>query len=218
MDDRIWNVFLSLQGDDENTPPPSKDIVASFEGTENFLTDYDVFNYFPLRDGREIIIIGAGSGAEVKSFINHGYYVTGICLHNSDKKFAKNEYGIDLIIEDMHNMKSISSESFDGVYSYHSLEHSIAPILVIFEIRRILRYYGKLLFFVPYPGTNDETGEQHYSVLREDHWKHLLKLAGFDNIQIDNIEGNMSVKARKSGDTYCNGARLERRIRLIRGD
>ncbi len=67
MDDIRWKAFLSLQGNDENTSPPNKDIVIPLKDVEKILNDFDVFSHFPLLQYKNIIIIGAGSGEEVVS-------------------------------------------------------------------------------------------------------------------------------------------------------
>lgn len=215
MDERRWRIFLSLQGNDENTSPPDKDIVIPLKDVEKSLNDFDIFSHFPLPKFKNIMIIGAGCGGEVVSFLNRGYNAKGICLHHSDKKFAKNEYGVDLIIEDMHDMASISSDCYDGVYSYHSLEHSVAPIIALFEIRRILKIDGKLIFIVPSPDSDDEIGIQHYSVLREKHWEHLLEIIGFGDINVNKISGvpigNITIEARKINKD-CPGTYFEKEI------
>ncbi|MDD3474286.1 MAG: class I SAM-dependent methyltransferase [Candidatus Dojkabacteria bacterium] len=214
MNEKLWNVFLSLQGNDENTPVTNKEIVRPFNLTYKILNELDVFNYFNIKEYNKILIIGAGDGAEVFSFKIRGYDTIGITWHNSDKKYAEINYKINLLIEDMHNMKSIQSESFDGIYSYHVLEHSIAPLIALYEMRRVLKDKGKILCVVPLVGTDNETGLQHYSVLRNEHWKHLLNLIGFDNIEITKLNGryvkdSILIKAIK-GNRDCPGTYFDK--------
>lgn len=217
MNNKKWEIFLSLQGNDRDTPPPSKDIVRPIETTEKILTDNKIFDYFPIQEYKNIIVIGAGDGGEVVSLLNHGYHAIGTTWHHSDKKFAYDNYGIDLIIEDMHDMKTIKTGYYDGIFSYHVLEHSISPIIALFEMKRILRKNGRLLSIVPSPGINEDIGTQHYSVLRSEHWKHLLELIGFKNIQIDIIKDNIIMKAMK-GDKDCPGKHFEIEINKLNVD
>jgi SAM-dependent methyltransferase len=212
MDNRKWDIFLSLQGNDESTPPTNKDITTPFIHKYRELKESNVFEYFNQPEYDKILIIGAGDGAEVMSFMCRGYNVIGTSLHNSDKKFAKEYYNIDLAIEDMHDMKSIPPNSYDGIFSSHSLEHSVAPLIAIYEMRRVLRIGGKVLCSLPGIGTELETGLQHYSVLRNEHWNHLFNLIGFDNIDIRSSSAGITIKATK-GQRECPGKHFEKLLR-----
>jgi SAM-dependent methyltransferase len=212
MDNRKWNIFLSLQGNDENTPPTNKDIVTPFIQKYKELKESNVFEYFNQPEYDKILVIGAGDGAEVMSFMCRGYSVIGTSLHHSDKKFAKEYYNIDLMIEDMHDMKSIQSNSYDGIFSSHSLEHAISPLIAIYEMRRILRIGGKVLCNLPTIGSELEIGIQHYSVLRNEHWNHLFNIMGFDSIEIKSSNSGITIKAIK-GQRECPGNYFERSLK-----
>ena len=203
-----WNIFLTLQGNDEKTPSTSKDIITPLEDMRGRLIHYDIYNYFNLPECKKILVIGAGDGGEVKLLKEKGYDVIGTTLHWSDKKFAKNFYDVDLSIEDMHNM-SFQHETFDGIYSFHSLEHTISPLIALFEIKRVLKKDGKLYITVPQSGTSNETGIQHYSVLTETLWKHLLDIIGFKDIQVYSESGNTIMKATKDDKKECPGRCFE---------
>lgn len=218
IDKKRWNIFLSLQGNCKKSPSTSEDIITPLEDMRGRLIHSGIYNYFDLFNNEEtnektnektkILVIGAGDGGEVKLLKEKGYDVTGTTLHWSDKKFAKNFYGVDLSIEDMHDM-SFTHETFDGVYSNHSLEHSVSPLIALFEIKRVLKKNGKLYINVPQSGTGNETGIQHYSVLTETLWKHLLDIVGFKNIQVYSESGNTIMKAIKDKYRDCPGKQFE---------
>ncbi len=207
-DKKRWNIFLTLQGNCENSSATSKDIITPLEHVKGRLIHSDIYNYFNLPDYKKILVIGAGDGGEVKSFKDNGYNVTGTTLHWSDKKFAKSFYDVELSIEDMHDMSFIH-ETFDGVYSHHSLEHSISPLIALFEIKRVLKKDGKLYVNLPQSGTGNETGLQHYSVLTETLWKHLLDIIGFKDIDVHSESGNTIMKAIKDKYKDCPGKHFE---------
>lgn len=208
MDNKKWNIFLSLQGNDKNTSATDKNITTPINQKYNEIKGLETFNYFNQPEYNKILIIGAGDGAEVISFMCEGYDVIGTTLHHSDKYFAKDSYNIDLLIEDMHDMTSLKSNSFDGIFSSHSLEHSISPLIAIYEMRRVLRDNGKIMCSLPAIGSELETGLQHYSVLRNEHWKHLFNLIGFDNIDIKPSSAGITIKATK-GNRICIGTHFE---------
>jgi SAM-dependent methyltransferase len=212
MDQKKWDVYLSLQGNDENTPATNEDITTPFVQKYRELKELNVFEYFNQPDYNKILVIGAGDGAEVISFMCRGYDVIGTTMHYSDKYFAKEYYNIDLVIEDMHDMTSIQSNSYDGIFSSHSLEHSIAPLITIYEMRRVLRLGGKILCVLPTIGTDLETGLQHYSVLRNELWNHLFDIIGFDDITINSSCGGITIKAIK-GNRDCVGTHFERSLK-----
>ncbi len=208
-----WNIFLTLQGNNESTSATSKDITTPLENMKERLNHYNVDNYFGV--SKKILVVGAGDGSEVKVLNEKGYNTTGTTLHWSDKKFAKDFYGIDLEVEDMHKM-SFPKETFDGVYSHHTLEHAISPLIVLYEIKRVLTKNGKLYIIVPQSGTSNETGIQHYSVLTETSWKHLLDIVGFKNIEVYSESGNTIMKATKDAHRICPGKQFEIEIENLK--
>jgi len=52
-----------------------------------------------------ILEIGAGSGSETKALMDAGYKVTGITFGKDNIRYAKENYDIDLIEMDMHNLE-----------------------------------------------------------------------------------------------------------------
>lgn len=207
-DKRRWNVFLTLQGNDERTPATSESIITPLEHMRGRLTHSELYDYFNLNNCKKILVVGAGDGGEVKLLKEQGYDVVGTTLHWSDKKFAKNFYDVELYVEDMHDMSFVRN-SFDGIYSSHSLEHAISPLIALFEIKRVLKNNGKLYINVPQSGTGNETGIQHYSVLTETLWKHLLDIIGFKDIKVWSDGSNTTMTATKDEYKECPGKHFQ---------
>lgn len=203
-----WNVYTSLQGNDDTAPISSIEIVAPTEKVCKKMFKNGVFEFFNSINDKKILVVGAGHGAEVYNFIKNDYDTSGIILHESDKKFAKEHFNIDLILEDMHNM-SFEHDIFDGVYTRHTLEHSISPLISLFEIRRVLKPNGKLFLIVP-PDELSSYGIQHYFVLRKEHWIHLLDILGFDIIYAEE-DDDIIIKAFKT-NKECPGKHFEKEL------
>jgi SAM-dependent methyltransferase len=76
--------------------------------------------------------------------------VTGV-EYEASKQALASEYGYPVLALDMHKLGTIPDDSYDVVYSSHTIEHSYNPILVVEGIRRILKPGGKLVVVLPYP-------------------------------------------------------------------
>jgi ubiquinone/menaquinone biosynthesis C-methylase UbiE len=94
--------------------------------------------------------------------------------------------GIDLVHHDINNniVKCDAHEllfldkEFDIIFSSHTLEHTLSPLICLLEMNRVLKNDGDLIIGVPlYPGF---VYPGHNYVLTEGGWKHLIQQAGFD--------------------------------------
>jgi len=78
-------------------------------------------------------------------------------------------------ITDAHNL-SYHGSQFDIVFSSHLLEHTIAPILCLEEMKRVLKDDGDIILGLPlYP---EFIYDGHNYVLPEGSWKHLFTRIG----------------------------------------
>lgn len=71
-----------------------------------------------------------------------------------------------------------ADNSFDLIFSRHSLEHSPMPLLTLMEWYRVSRSWLGLV--VPSPDWYGYTGRNHYNVLHFEQWKNLLDNAGWN--------------------------------------
>lgn len=89
------------------------------------------------------------------------------------------------ILADIHNLRSIRSNTFDGIICTEVLEHAYNPFIAVKELRRILKPKGKIFFSAPfmypyhhwapkepYPGLEKVDDYYRYTEMG---WKHLLK-------------------------------------------
>lgn len=92
------------------------------------------------RDGARVLCVGCRNGLELDSFRAAGFDdVVGIDIFSQRP---------DILVMDMHAM-TFADDSFDVVFSSHSLEHALDPQLVARELVRIARDGAVLAVEVP---------------------------------------------------------------------
>lgn len=113
-----------------------------------------------LNQGGTFLDVGCGAGqfvALVKNALNAKS--TGVTFsHDEIKAAAKNN--ISLIHSDMHEINS-ENGAFKVVYAGHVIEHSVSPLVALFEWRRVLADDGYLMIWSPvgrdFKGDDDGT-------------------------------------------------------------
>ena len=122
---------------------------------------------------KKILIIGDAFGQESKHLASLGFQnITSTIKHEREAKVGKP------VICDIHDLP-FAEGSFDFVYCSHVLEHSIAPMIALKEIHRVLKSGGDGLFWMPYADASmNET--YHYSCFRPMIWKNLIAKTGLD--------------------------------------
>lgn len=118
------------------------------EGQKRFI-HMNILNSFP--QNTRILDVCCGDGVGLNVFKESGYEnVTGIDFEETKVLKAK-ETGYNVFRLDFHDLSPLESNSFDLVYSSHSLEHAYNPALVLSHFHRILDHNGKLIIVLPYP-------------------------------------------------------------------
>ncbi|MDZ4660843.1 MAG: class I SAM-dependent methyltransferase [Pseudomonadota bacterium] len=146
-----------------------------------------------IRDGKLLgehktfLDVGCGAGqfvALVKKELNAE--ATGVTLSKDEIQTAQKN-SVSLIYSDMHDINS-SDGSFQVVYAGHVIEHSVAPLVALFEWRRVLAQNGYLLIWSPvgrdFKGFDDGTVvygcSDHLLTPTEWQYKWMFHLAEFD--------------------------------------
>lgn len=153
----------------------------------------DVFdNWFkPYKNIKTLLDVGCGDTAFMKErFESIGIEYTGVALKTNNPN--------------VHNMDfsflNFDDNSFDIIFSRHSLEHSPMPVLTLMEWYRVSKSW--LCLILPNPITYGWAGLNHYSVMHPNQVEFLLERAGWNIIWSDFNEPSelryMCEKIRKS--------------------
>ena len=131
---------------------------------------------------RSVLDVGCGQGFCQYPFERHGVTYEGVAL-GGDVEIAQ-QLG--------HNVKKMDfsfldypDNSFDLIFSRHSLEHSPMPLITLMEWARVsTNWLGVIL---PAPEWYTYAGRNHYSVMNMEQVKNLLNVAGW-NVMWENID------------------------------
>lgn len=141
-------------------------------------------NWIPKLVGcKTVVDMGCGQVAPQGAFEQYGVTYLGVAI-GRDVVVAKSE-GKNVINEDM-TFTDLETNSFDLVYSRHSLEHSPFPLLTLMEWRRVAKNW--LMLILPRPEHFGRVGKNHYSVFFRDQWIAMLERAGWQVIWEDDSE------------------------------
>ena len=164
-----WNGYLDELMDDVY-PSPADD------GHTALLTNYmgRWGKYF--KGAKNVLDVGCGDDAIAEPFFRGlGISYLGISIGaNVDLLASK---GRCVVNTDFNFLSDFVSESFDLVFSRHSLEHSPAPLLSLMEWHRVSSKYLGLI--VPNPADTTFVGRNHYSVANSHQMVWWLRRAGW---------------------------------------
>lgn len=127
---------------------------------------------------KNVLDVGCGEGATQDIFKVWNVEYEGVCL-GEDYLIAR-EKGRNVKKMDFSFLE-YPDNSFDLIFSRHSLEHSPMPLLTLSEWARVSRQW--LGVIVPSPEWYGVKGSKnHYYVLYPDQWVNLLENAGWNVI------------------------------------
>jgi SAM-dependent methyltransferase len=107
------------------------------------------FMLFPRpENGRRLLELGCGSGAQLKVLAEAGWDVSGVELGASAARYARERLGLNVHQGSLESAR-LPSASFDVVVASHVLEHIPDPAAASVEIARVLRPGGRLYVSVP---------------------------------------------------------------------
>lgn len=129
---------------DRTKPNPNKSASKDL-----FKQSIPFINKIPLDRITSVLDVGMGYGFHCEYFTQLGKKVTGLTVHLTDtlKKEAKSK-NYKVVEMDMHFL-DFPPESFDLIWSHHSLEHSFSPLFALREWFSVLRPGGYLAITVP---------------------------------------------------------------------
>lgn len=160
------------------------------------MLNYAIGKYPP--EGPAILDVGCGQGAALERFTAAGFRPVGITLNEADLE-ACLALGYDVRLMDQSFLE-FAGESFDLVWCRHCIEHSFAPLFTLSGFRRVLKAGGTLYLEAPAPDTcsKHQSNVNHYSVLGQSMWSELIRRAGFELLEVLNI----NIRLRAGLDTY----------------
>lgn len=126
---------------------------------------------------KTVLDVGCGTGFLQETFESFDREYTGITLGEDflvAKGLGRNVYNMDF------NFLEFPDNSFDLIFSRHSLEHSPFPLLTLMEWYRVSRDF--LFLVLPTPSAYGWGGQNHYSVMELEQAKFLLNRAGWKHI------------------------------------
>lgn len=128
----------------------------------------------------KLLDIGCGDGQLLRVLSERFPNLTLSGLTASEEERAACGSTYDVRVGDMHQLPW-DDTSFDIVTARHSLEHSISPLIALFEINRVLKLGGKAYIVVPAPSSEWVLKwPDHFSVLPKPMWEKLFFDAGFE--------------------------------------
>ena len=104
----------------------------------------------PLLSCKKVLDVGCGEGITLSEFRKKGIFSVGLTLHKNDAvKVLVNSSNLNkVVVGDLHELP-FKDDSFDGIYSKDSFEHSFAPFIASKEFSRVLKNKGKLVLVLP---------------------------------------------------------------------
>ena len=190
LDSRKWRLFLSMGHHDCPEGHTKESIFEHrlWEATDHF-KHFKYEERFPPDKFPRMLMIGAGTGAEIKAAQEYGYKPIGIGLLIPEQVEYAKQQGVDFRVMDMHDLR-FPNESFDVAYCDMSFEHCVNPWLVCMEVWTVLRPYGRWWMNLPTWKSSDKDGpsNQHFMVLPPGFMRPMFKRSGFRELYFEDNE------------------------------
>jgi len=166
--DNFENYYFEIMKDIYPQPPDVIHTQYAIDVIVDWFTKYPVSN---------VLDVGCGEAFIQATFEDLGTYYVGVCLgedYINAVNSGKNVYPYDF------NFMPFPDNSFELVFSRHSLEHSPFPIITLMEWRRVSSKF--LCLIIPKPKFWGWAGRNHYSVMPLLQARFLLARAGWQII------------------------------------
>lgn len=144
---------------------------------------------------KTVLDVGCGTGFCQPLFEAWDVQYEGVCL-GGDYLIAR-EKGRNVKKMDFSFLE-YEDNSFDLVFSRHSLEHSPMPLLTMMEWRRVAKNWVGIV--LPAPEWYTYKGQNHYSVMNLEQIRVLADRAGL-NVLWDEVDSR-SMEVRKDDDGH----------------
>lgn len=129
-----------------------------------------------LSESKDLVDIGSGIGNMVEYYSKLGHNIVGI-TYQQDEVDEAIKRGRNVILADAHQLP-FEDNSKDGILMIDCLEHCVAPLIALREIKRILKNGGKGVIYIP--SEDWISCDYHIIVPNLAQMLQLFKLAGID--------------------------------------
>lgn len=166
---------------------------------ESALQAYGWFESFGFQY-RDVLDVGCADGWFVERFNLDGKDAVGVTISEIEVGLCM-ERGVEVVHADM-SFLPLDGHSFDLLWCRDAIEHSVMPLITLFEFNRVLRPEKYAFIVVPTPDYW-VAASNHYSVLTDDGWRWLFELAKFKILgfqQTDSIGGEMRYVLQKTAE------------------
>lgn len=150
---------------------------------------------YNLADCENMVDIGCGQGYGMEKFVELGCEnISGITLSKEDAKAARKR-GFEVAEDDM-TFQTADNETYDFMFIRHCLEHSPYPLLTLLEFYRVAQPGCRMYIEMPSPRCARalEEYDNHYAIMGVKQWSALIKRAGFNIMDIGELNFNISTK------------------------
>lgn len=141
-----------------NHSSESQDSVQYFEDVKKkrYFVEPHIIDFMELEkwNGKHVLEIGCGIGTDAYMFANTGAIYTGIELSDKTLEISRKRfelYGLngDFFNLNAEDMSQFNDNTFDLVYSFGVIHHTVSPELIIKEVKRVLKPNGtfKLMLY-----------------------------------------------------------------------
>lgn len=133
------------------------------------------------RHAKKVLEIGCADGYMLHLLNELGFETIGLTYSEGEQQ-ACVEHNVNAIVSDMHDIP-FDDKEFDAIVSRQTFEHSLSPLVVLYECNRVLRDDGYLILHIPYSedGTDYNNIYHHYPFSVKQ-WKFYFHKSGFKNI------------------------------------
>lgn len=197
MDTAIWISHLCLQasGDAIEHRQKSKTDIKAKD------VDSKIRKYLKPEKPR-MLNLGICDGSETASYADLNYLVTGVGMGRASLEFAQKTWTNpnieNWLLSDMHYL-TCPAESFDCIVMVHTFEHSIAPMLLMIQLWKVLKIGGIVYIEIPLKNETDNPNStlQHVIVHTSRQMIHLATKCGFDVLEHNEIGSGNEFILRK---------------------
>lgn len=154
---------------------------------------------------KKVLLLGVGPGREILLAKSMGFDATGITLGSRNIDMGRLVLGLSEKehIEAIAESLPFPSETFDAVIGCQVFEHTIAPIMFLLEIGRVLKPNGKLILEWPSGEVHTAGANPHHLICyAPGQGKALLRKTGFENVETFYTNGQ---PIPKDLEWNCNG-------------